>query len=49
MTSDALEIGSPANSPCVPTQTKIEELHCTCYNYQNSTIKLVRVSVLLSK
>jgi alcohol dehydrogenase class IV len=42
MAKDALESGSPANNPRVPTQAEIEELYRACYHYQfkgESTIK----------
>lgn len=34
MAADALDSGSPANNPRVPTKIELEELYHTCYNYQ---------------
>ncbi|KKI89563.1 alcohol dehydrogenase [Bacillus sp. SA1-12] len=34
MAADALDSGSPANNPRVPTQEELEELYHICYNYQ---------------
>ncbi|KAB2333348.1 iron-containing alcohol dehydrogenase [Cytobacillus depressus] len=34
MARDAIDSGSPANNPKVPTITELEELYHTCYHYQ---------------
>ncbi|MGI8316943.1 iron-containing alcohol dehydrogenase [Halobacillus mangrovi] len=42
MAGDALESGSPANNPRVPTQLEIESLYRDCYNYDFSLERKVR-------
>lgn len=37
MTADALESGSPANNPRVPTPVELAELYHVCYDYQLAT------------
>ncbi|CAG9623234.1 iron-containing alcohol dehydrogenase [Sutcliffiella rhizosphaerae] len=37
MTADAIESGSPANNPRVPTADELAELYRTCYDYQLAT------------
>jgi alcohol dehydrogenase class IV len=34
MAVDAIDSGSPANNPRVPTQEELEELYHNCFNYQ---------------
>ncbi|MFC0273802.1 iron-containing alcohol dehydrogenase [Metabacillus herbersteinensis] len=41
MAIDALNSGSPGNSPRVPTQQEIEELYKVCYNYQFSGSEVI--------
>ncbi|MGW6299005.1 iron-containing alcohol dehydrogenase [Peribacillus butanolivorans] len=37
MARDALDSGSPANNPRVPTKQELEELYHTCYHYKFAT------------
>lgn len=37
MTADAIDSGSPANNPRVPTQVELAELYHVCYDYQLAT------------
>ncbi|CJG76438.1 Uncharacterised protein [Streptococcus pneumoniae] len=34
MTADAIQSGSPANHPVVPTAEEIIQLYYTCYEYE---------------
>lgn len=37
MARDAIDSGSPANNPRVPTKQELEELYHTCYHYKFAT------------
>ena len=38
MASDAIESGSPANNPRVPSYDEIKELYRECFNYKYKRI-----------
>lgn len=40
MAADAIDSGSPANNPCVPSKAGIEDLYRVCYDYQFKTEKV---------
>ncbi|TKD72264.1 iron-containing alcohol dehydrogenase [Pseudalkalibacillus hwajinpoensis] len=42
MAADALDSGSPAYNPRLPTQAELEELYQLCYNYQFTSEERVR-------
>lgn len=41
MATDAIDSGSPANNPRVPTHQELEELYHICYHYQFETVEKV--------
>lgn len=47
MASDAIESGSPANNPRVPSYDEIKELYRECFNYKYK--EFIKIRLLISE